>query len=137
MKTNPANPFLEVATLIDERSLDGTSPLVHLDLDRERESFIEAATIIETIETIETVDVVGETGETGETVETGETGETVETLAPQGGPPPIPPPRRFIEPATIQERLDDEAALVSRLERDPHDPVAGESLEALYARRGD
>src|SRR5690606_18325037 len=39
--------------------------------------------------------------------------------------------------ATVQEQLDDVDALVRRLERDPSDPVAGDLLEAIYARRGE
>ena len=39
--------------------------------------------------------------------------------------------------ATIQERLDDESALVRRLESDPSDHVAADHLEALYTRRGE
>src|SRR5690349_14719544 len=48
-----------------------------------------------------------------------------------------PAPERFIDNHTVQQRLNDESALIRRLERDPSDPVAGEHLEALYIRRGD
>jgi hypothetical protein len=53
--------------------------------------------------------------------------------------PETPAPRfpRAATAATIQERLDDEAALLRRLENDPSDPVAADQLEALYNRRGD
>lgn len=44
---------------------------------------------------------------------------------------------KFIDSATIQERLGDESGLVERLSADPRDPIAGAQLEALYQSRGD
>lgn len=69
---------------------------------------------------------------------------TAATIAP---PPVEPPPpverpsersrKRFVDVSTVQQRLNDESALLRRVERDPNDPVAAEHLEALYLRRGD
>ena len=44
---------------------------------------------------------------------------------------------RFLDAGTIQERLEDEDALLRRFDSDPSDPFAGDQLDALYARRGE
>ncbi len=108
MTTKPTNAFLDAATLIeDARSRD----LGDLELrDMRAARFIDAATIME------------------------------EEPRPEPPPPALRPAQRFPRAgtaATIQERLDDESALLGRLDSDPNDHVAADQLEALYNRRGE
>ena len=44
---------------------------------------------------------------------------------------------RFLDAATIQERLDDVELLERRIAEDPADLVASERLEGIYRRGGD
>ena len=107
MTTKPTIAFLDAATLIDDAGARDLRDLELRDLRAAR--FIDAATIMEA------------------------------EPRPEIAPRPEPAARfpRANTAATIQERLDDESALLRRLENDPGDHVAADHLEALYTRRGD
>ena len=111
MTTKPTIAFLDAATIIEvARSHD----LRDHDLrDLRAARFIDAATIMEEEPRPETAE------------------------APAATPSPSQRFPRAATAATIQERLDDESALLRRLENDPSDHVAADQLEALYNRRGD
>ena len=151
MTTRPANAFLEAATLIDALAPVPTEPGEPTGGAAASPAgapprFLDVATII-------TAPPSGHpaAADDEDAAAPARAAEGTDPAARRPGPPATatraPAPARtaaapagrlrFLDAATIQERLDDEQALLGRLEKDPSDPMAGDALEALYQRRGE